>query len=75
MPKTLLQKARATTGRTHRWPEPTEQEIELAFAWASDEVTASQCAVALGYQRNQTYRIYPRFALAFKKHYQRNHKK
>jgi len=74
MAKTLLKKAKASPGRTHHAPEPTKEEIELAFAWASDEVTASQCAVAMGYKRNQTYRIYPRFALAFKKHYQANQK-
>lgn len=68
---TLLQKAKSEPGRTFHAPEPTEEEIELAYAWAREEVTASQCAVALGYNRNQTYRIYPRFALAFKKSLQK----
>jgi len=56
MAPTLLQKAKKTATKTYRKSNFSNEHIELAIAWAKDEVTFSQCKVVLNCKGgNDTY--------------------
>jgi len=58
---TLLEQAKASSNvSTGRVPKITLEEINLAIAWANDEVTIIQCQRAMKCSRGN---VYPRFAL------------
>jgi len=44
----LLSKAKSFTPKRNAKSTPTKEEIELAVAWATGEVSSSQAAYALG---------------------------
>jgi hypothetical protein len=66
---TLLAKAKAySPTRRYYKGEPSSEEIELALAWANDEITLSQVSYALTGKPKGTA-VYTRLALALKKAY------
>ena len=63
---TLLEKAKSVKmkyGRSTNWM--TDQHIELAIAWAKDEITPSQANIAMGRKVNNGNILYV-FAVAFR---------
>ena len=71
--KTLLQKAKAVTTRT-AMRRVTEEEIELAVAWAKGEISYSQAMVALNGNDKSQVPIYSRLAIALRDYIQKTMK-
>lgn len=67
MSKTLLQKAKETKHKRIR--EITKEHIDLALAWASDEITYTQAQAAMNEQGTGSH-TYIILARALKSHYQ-----
>ena len=62
--KTLLEKAKQIEGKAHS--SISEEDIQLALAWARDEVSLTQCVGAWGKKNGGS--IYSRLANALKIH-------
>lgn len=65
---TLLQKAKMVEIRTKPMLRITDEDIELALAWANDEITIVQAGEAYGMPHRGSS-VYSRIALSLKKHH------
>ena len=53
--KTLLEKAKAVEVRQRNIAPPTDEEIELMFAWMKGDITLKQMNIAFGNNKGDKY--------------------
>lgn len=70
--KTLLQKAKETSVRSPK-NKYTKEHIELAIAWANDEITVTQCQAALNSKNGSS--VYHSLLYILKQHVRQQNKK
>lgn len=62
--KTLLEIALESTPHRRVFADITDEDIELALAWARNEINSKQASIAMGVKSGGQY---PRLALGLKK--------
>lgn len=71
MAKSLLQKAKSyEVGKRERKDDFSSEEVELALAWANNEIPISGVAYALDLQKSHRASVYVFLARCLRKHYQ-----